>query len=1850
MSQVASDSLLWIKNELDHTLVRARQSLETYVEKAEDKEALTQCLELLHQVQGTLRIVEVYGAAMLAEEMEAVVRGFETGEVARNDAAFEVLMRAMLQLPDYLERVIGGRRDMPLALLSLLNDLRTVRGQPLLSESALFAYNLAGRAATVMAPPVQQPAKAVDIKGLASKVRPKFQAALLGWYKGDDAAKHLEVLADSAEKLEQAATTPQVFELWWIVGGIIEGLREGGIQADVSLKQLLGQVDRQMKKLMEQGEAALAAEPAQDLVNNLLYYIGRADTAGKRILAIKESFKLGDLLPDESEVQDARDSMSGPNVNLMRTVSGAIREDIGRIKDTLDIFVRMGKSDTSELAPLDELIKKVGDTLTVLGLPALNQELDAQRNNLKKILATKDAPDEASLMEIASGIVKVESGLDEAMSDLVTPDGSGKSGSPSAASAQAEMRDVQAAVIRESIINMARAKEAIVEFVNDPARREVLKPLPGHIREIQASFNFLEMPRVVNLLSSLRQYIIKKLLTGKGAPPHNELDRMADAIVSMEFYLETVQQGRGNPLSMLDNAEACVAALGFPADQEYPEDEEIDMTGVDSEPGETITMDSGAEVEDISLETPSEEPTLMKEVPTIMVSEAQAPKVMPARPAAKATAPKPAPAPAAAPRPSITLPPATLAKDVDPEIVEIFLEEAQEEMRSLRETFPRWRSNPADKEALATLRRSFHTLKGSGRMVGALLIGEFAWSYENMLNRVIDQTVMPTDDMYALIDMGIAALPELVEQLEVGSAPKVDVAPMVEAAQAFSRGEQPPLPGTHGAAPAPAEEPTMIRPAGVGLPGMEEPTVIMPRVEILPPAVAMDPVLYDIFKREAEGHLLVMDAFRNQILTDRSIGEDVVRALHTLHGSAALAGAANMATLIEPLHRYVASLREQDQMLPGEHVGLVKDVLASMRAMLGALGNGEVLPPPKGLMERLKSLRPEGVNTLTGIETGRVLPAEPMEAEAEEIIMAGPAEEPDEEQAMPTPPKKKGGKKAEAAVEAPKPAPAPTKFVQLSDLKDFDPDLAAIFFEEANELLESTDAALHHWSQNKTDSEVVTQLQRNLHTLKGGARMAGLSPMGDLSHEMETVLTDVVDGRIAASTETFLLLNRSVDRLHRMMEQAYAQQPMFDAGDLVLDLKRVHGHTVDQELEPQTHEERYETVSIPVPPPIIDHTEEALAPMQAAAPAEETRPAAEAEAEDEAAAEAALGGESERRTGSRVQHELIRVRADLLESALNYAGEVGIYRSRLEQQVNTINFNLGELEHTVARLRDQLRKMEIETETQIRSQYVQEAGENANPDFDPLELDQFSTMQQLSRALAESVGDLVSIQGLLTNQAREAETLLLQQSRVTTELQDGLMRTRMVPFSRHAQRLRRVVRQTADEEHKTVDLKFIGAEGEMDRQVLERVLAPLEHMLRNSVVHGIEDNKARQQRKKPASGTISIALHREGSEVVMEVMDDGAGLNLKAIRKKAEEVGLATKDQRLTERDVMQFILEPGFSTAAKVTQSAGRGVGMDVVASEIRQLGGTLRMDSTEGQGAKFTVRLPFTLSITQGLLVKVADQPYAVPLPSIEAIARIPRLQLEQLMSMENPVYTYGGRQYRLQHLSVLLGIGAPQFPEELTTVPLLLVRSGDGSIALITEGMQGSREVVVKSVGPQVGSIRGLSGATILGDGSILLILDVAALARSAAMPEAEQLVVTEREAPQEDKRILAMVVDDSITVRRVTQRLLERYNMRVVTAKDGVDALATLQETIPDVMLLDIEMPRMDGYELAQHMRNDERFKGIPIIMITSRTGEKHRNRAMEIGVNRYLGKPYQEAELLENIQELVGAFNPQRTSW
>jgi chemosensory pili system protein ChpA (sensor histidine kinase/response regulator) len=525
-------------------------------------------------------------------------------------------------------------------------------------------------------------------------------------------------------------------------------------------------------------------------------------------------------------------------------------------------------------------------------------------------------------------------------------------------------------------------------------------------------------------------------------------------------------------------------------------------------------------------------------------------------------------------------------------------------------------------------------------------------------------------------------------------------------------------------------------------------------------------------------------------------------------------------------------------------------------------------------------------------------------------------------------------------------------------------------------------------------------------------------------------------------------------------------------------------------------------------------------------------------------------------------------------------------------------------------------------------------------------LDRFSTLQQLTRALAESASDLVSLQGVMDDVTRQSETLLLQQSRVSSELQEGLMRTRMVPFDSMVPRLRRLMRQTAGELGKRAQLRVEGAQGEMDRNVLERMTAPLEHMLRNALAHGLETPAERVAAGKPEEGTVTIRIAKEATEVVIRVSDDGKGMDRDAIRRKAIERGLLKGDAKLSDRDLFGFVMEPGFSTAETVSKIAGRGVGMDVVSSEIKQLGGSLMIDSKSQRGTEFTVRLPFTLAVTQAIMVRLGEHLFAVPMSSVQGVARIRRNELDERLKSAAPIFTYGGDDYSIYELSELLGTPAHRASDE-AQLPMLMTRSGDQRAAIRVDSVLGSREIVVKSVGPQVSSVPGIFGATIMGNGAVVMILDMAPLVRrsvalkSASLDEfgeaAEAVPVIAAEIRRQP---LIMVVDDSITMRKVTSRVLERSDMEVATAKDGLDAVEKLQDRVPDLVLLDIEMPRMDGYELATYMRNDPRLKAVPIIMITSRTGEKHRQRAFDIGVDRYLGKPYQEADLLQNVEEIL----------
>ncbi|MGH8355257.1 MAG: hybrid sensor histidine kinase/response regulator, partial [Pseudomonas sp.] len=621
----------------------------------------------------------------------------------------------------------------------------------------------------------------------------------------------------------------------------------------------------------------------------------------------------------------------------------------------------------------------------------------------------------------------------------------------------------------------------------------------------------------------------------------------------------------------------------------------------------------------------------------------------------------------------------------------------------------------------------------------------------------------------------------------------------------------------------------------------------------------------------------------------------------------------------------------------------------------------------------------------------------------------------------------------------------------------------------------------------------------------------------------------------------------------------------------------------------------------------------------------------------------------------RAPQELVKVPAELLEGLVNLAGETSIFRGRVEQQVSDFGFTLGEMEATIDRVRDQLRRLDIETQAQILSRFQAEAERAGYEDFDPLEMDRHSQLQQLSRALFESASDLLDLKETLAARNRDAETLLLQQARVNTELQEGLMRTRMVPFDRLVPRLRRIVRQVASELGKQVEFHVGNAEGEMDRSVLERIVAPLEHMLRNAVDHGIEPAAVRRAAGKPEQGSIRLSLGREGGDILLTLADDGGGIRLDAVRRKAIERGMMDAESDLSDHEILQFILEAGFSTAEKVTQISGRGVGMDVVHSEVKQLGGSMSIDSTPGEGTRFLIRLPFTVSVNRALMVLSGEDLYAIPLNTIEGIVRVSPYELEALYEQsgsaagpaEAPRFEYAGQAYELKYLGDLLNNGQqPKLVGQSLPLPVILVRSSEHAVAVQVDSLAGSREIVVKSLGPQFAGVHGVSGATILGDGRVVIILDLLATIRvlhAHLLTQLQPRLASPTAATAElehERPPLVMVVDDSVTVRKVTSRLLERNGMNVLTAKDGVDAIAQLQEHKPDIMLLDIEMPRMDGFEVATLVRHDERLKDLPIIMITSRTGEKHRERAMAIGVNDYLGKPYQESLLLDSISQLV----------
>ncbi len=509
-------------------------------------------------------------------------------------------------------------------------------------------------------------------------------------------------------------------------------------------------------------------------------------------------------------------------------------------------------------------------------------------------------------------------------------------------------------------------------------------------------------------------------------------------------------------------------------------------------------------------------------------------------------------------------------------------------------------------------------------------------------------------------------------------------------------------------------------------------------------------------------------------------------------------------------------------------------------------------------------------------------------------------------------------------------------------------------------------------------------------------------------------------------------------------------------------------------------------------------------------------------------------------------------------------------------------------------------------------------------------MDRYTRLQELTRMMAESVGDVTKVQQNLLKNLDGAESALHAQSRMARELQQSLMHVRMVPFDSLAERLYRLVRQTAKELGRRANLDIIGGQIEVDRSVLDAMTAPLGHLVRNAVAHGIEPPDARRAAGKPEIGQINLRVSHEGNEVVMEFRDDGAGLDFDRIRAQAIETGLLGPGEEADDKRLTNLIFVPGFTTAS-LSSLAGRGVGMDVVKSETAAVGGRISVDTTPGQGTCFRIHLPLTLAVTQALLVRAGNRTFAIPSSMVAQVLELKAAALEKLRADQGTEWL--GEHFGYRYLPRLLG-DFESMPQVERFNWVLLLRAGSETVALHVDALRGNQEVVVKNAGPQYARMVGYSGATVLGDGEIVLILNPVALAARSPASGDEVTLQTAVQAPSHPT---VMVVDDSLTVRKITGRLLEREGYRVITAKDGVDALEQLLTVRPDVIIADIEMPRMDGFDLTRNVRADSKLKDVPIIMITSRTADKHKRYAEEIGVNHYLGKPYDEDILIGLIR-------------
>ncbi|TDU25696.1 chemosensory pili system protein ChpA (sensor histidine kinase/response regulator) [Panacagrimonas perspica] len=2077
--------LHWVRNELNENLQHASQLVELHSENRKDPGSLNKALHHLHEVRGAAVLIQAYGLALLAEEMKQTVQDLGSGMLQEADPAYSAVVGACVQATDYLDVLQSGHSDSALVLQPIVNELRLARGKSLLTEDDLFVAQF--RVLGLHLDRTSGGRSDADSQTEAGRLHPVFAASLLSWFKDQDSVQALSRIGRIAEILADASRERALHQLWRTAAACVEALLSRALDDTLELKRQFGRAGQLMKILAEIGEAG-AVKQMSDVSLRLLFYAGRSSCTGPRVSALRRALQLDTWLPSLEVVQACRARLRGASTGLLVRVAEELRSDLAEVRDSIDVALRAGAS-RQEFESTAQLLKRVADTLLVLGLSAESQAL------AQPVETLHDAgeSDPAAWMEFATAVLQVDLSLEAALYRQLQP-------TPILADAQdkppvLDLREGTAALLRESLVNLARVKAYVEAYI----KTDDVFGLPDAARmldEIAAGFRMLSMERAEELVLDVLKFVqstdfpqVRESNTSAG--------RFADAIAAVEYYIEMRRDGLPGSDGVLEKLGKTIAQLRTPpillkavqAVEAPPESEVADESATaapsvadDAVPFELAIVEYKALAQGSA---PAPEPPAPIVTPEFHLIGEPLPEPQEAAPVQTA---EPVPADAAqSPAVAAQAPVAKLAlADVDPEIREVFIEEAEEVLQTLQRALPRWLRHPDERDVLGTIRRAFHTLKGSGRMVGAVDIGELSWAIESMLNRCLDRTIVQSQAVRDVVRETVVLVPAMIAAFRDNMSPPQQATRLAEQARRLAAGNE-------------AEQETDLisvfrsdatvrlqmisrwledQDRSIGEYGIPEPVVrAFHTLRGAAMAIGAKPIgelsgsleaYLDVLHRShmplnAVGFALIGDCCNVLGQWIKRLGDDnassidarpwldrveAIRAgadsesgetdedhqlaevfafealdlvqrfesdlrawakspqspgyvhslkttIHTLKGAAGMAHCAPIAAVAQALNLRLASMSDMpapsesffavmgqiveglytqlDQYRDGKLGGDGSEWLSIMSSLDGATPmpeGGPAGPGPSGFAPAPTSAEPDrelveiflqegeelvdeierasdaiaarpddpvllgawlrALHTLKGsarvagmdsigevahrLETATELARDSDEAGRERfrarlrVAVDGLQELVDEARrgesgaaarilarfeevgatpavvqqpsgdgfelielseadlpAVDTPvnvPAAGSLEEFEAAWEAasgsdvPLPVTEPEEFIA----GPIDQELVAIFLPEAGELLESLGNLLGQWRDQPHDLQFPRAMQRDLHTFKGGARMAGLTALGDAAHDLESRLDQLEREGLQVQSWALDDIATGIDKLYRLRDMsARTEEP-------VREMPGEFHNAFVAENFPEPVQERFAPIQ---PEPFVSQVVDAgfpfepvLAPLEPVAEIE-LQPMAAAEPVEPAQVEevpAAVDTHSdwnpelfwkpeEAAAASEARREAVRVPVERLDTMLNQAGEISIYRSRLEENHATLGSSLAEMAQTITRVREQLRLMEVETEAQIAARGFSRGDDDHRYDssqFDALEMDRYSRMQELSRALAESVSDMSSLHASLDTSSTEAEGLLIQQGRINTEVQQALMGTLMVPFSRQVQRLSRVVRQTAEQNGKRARTEFDGAESELDRNVLERMTAPLEHLLRNCVVHGIEDADARQAVGKDPEGVVRVSLKREGSQLLIEVRDDGRGLDFEAIRAQAVKRGLMRTDAQVSNDDLARFVFAAGFSTARTLTQDAGRGIGMDVVAAEVKQLGGTVDIASETGRGVRFRIRLPLMLAVSQALVVQVGDELFAIPLGAVEGIARTPREGLADMMKEGGKSLEYGGNQYQVRRLGELVGLPAPTRIDS-RTVPAILMRLGDGlggverRVAVVAERLIGNREIVTKPAGPMLGSVAGVSGATILADGRVMLIVDIPALIGEATRRRLGDEAASAPIAAPEAHRLI-MVVDDSITIRRVTERLLTRKGYRVITIKDGLDAMASLQTETPDAVLLDIEMPRADGFEVAAFIRNTPRIARLPIIMITSRSGDKHREHARSLGVNRYLIKPYQEDQLLAELRALLAA--------